>query len=84
MALTLSAATTDKQNVLLTLNADNEGAIVRIAALQTAYLITLTAVNPASTVSWGLFLNPSWLTLETNSATNTAQVKFTSPSADTR
>jgi hypothetical protein len=31
-----------------------------------------------------LFLNPSWLTLETNSATNTAQVKFISPSADTR
>ena len=84
MALTLSAATIDQQNVLLTLNADDEGAIVRIAALQTANLVTLTAVNPASTVSWGLFLNPSWLTLETNSATNTAQVKFISPSADTR
>ena len=84
MALTLSAATIDQQNVLLTLNADDEGAIVRIAALQTANLVTLTAVNPAGTVSWGLFLNPSWLTLETNSTTNTAQVKFVSPSADTR
>ena len=85
MALTLSATTNDKQNVLLTLNLSNYGVAVRVAALQTSYICTLTAINPQGSVTWGLFLNPSWLSLEpSNTTLNSVQVKFTSPSADSR
>lgn len=85
MALALSASIVDKQNVLLTLNGDDSGAVVRLAALATDTLVTLTGVNPADQITWTLFLNPTWLTLEVDSVDhNIARVKFTNPSADVR
>jgi hypothetical protein len=82
MALALTASIVDKQNILLPLAVGNDGAVVRIAALQTDYIATLTVTGAVDKVTWTPFMFKSWLSLEVDpTLPNVAKVKFTGPAA---
>lgn len=82
--LTLVADYFTKQNIVFPLAYGDDGATVRVAALTTDYLLTLTATGAEDKVTWTLFSAPAFLSIEPSADTLQASLKFISPSADTR
>ncbi len=85
MSLALSASFVEVQNQVVPLaqNSGKNGLAIRVASSGSAVLGTLTATGAASTVSWTLNGNPSWVSIAIDPTTLIATLSFTNAQVQT-